>query len=82
MQQALNQWGVDYLIIDDSIQIHGKQYIKDAMVQTKNDHRIAMAGAIAALLNKNGQNIDVPMCVKKSYPDFFDDYKALGALIN
>lgn len=82
MQQALNQWGVDYLIIDDSIQIQGKQYIKDATVETKNDHRIAMAGAIAALLNKNGQNIDVPMCVKKSYPDFFDDYKTLGALIN
>lgn len=82
MEQALKLWGVDYLIINDSIQIHGKQQINYAIVHTNNDHRIAMAGATAALLNINGQNIDMPLCVNKSYPDFFDDYQALGALIN
>jgi 3-phosphoshikimate 1-carboxyvinyltransferase len=47
--------------------------VSSAKVWAHNDHRIAMACAIAALTSKNGVDIDGAECVSKSYPNFFDD---------
>jgi len=42
-----------------------------------NDHRIAMALAIAALNSQKGVKIEGAECVSKSYPKFFRDLTAL-----
>ncbi|MFA6489093.1 MAG: chorismate synthase [Candidatus Micrarchaeia archaeon] len=42
-----------------------------------NDHRIAMALAIAALNSQKGVSIEGAECVSKSYPKFFEDLEAL-----
>ena len=48
-------------------------------VSAWNDHRIAMAAAIAASRCEGGVGITGALqAVKKSYPDFFGDYRALG----
>jgi 3-phosphoshikimate 1-carboxyvinyltransferase len=47
-----------------------------AAVETYNDHRIAMAFAIAGLKTP-GIRIKDPGCVAKTYPGFFDDLKSL-----
>ena len=44
-----------------------------------NDHRIAMAVAIAALNSEKGVRIKGAECVSKSYPGFFSDLESLMA---
>ena len=43
-----------------------------------NDHRIAMAAAIAATACSNEVILTGAQCVEKSYPKFFDEYRRLG----
>jgi 3-phosphoshikimate 1-carboxyvinyltransferase len=51
--------------------------LRGGIVDSHNDHRIAMACAIAALNSERGVRIKNSLCVAKSYPSFFED---LGAL--
>ena len=52
-----------------------------AIIDSHGDHRIAMAGAVAALKSKKGMGIDGGECVSKSYPRFFEDLKSIGGQI-
>jgi 3-phosphoshikimate 1-carboxyvinyltransferase len=45
--------------------------------QAHNDHRMAMALAVAALVSRDGVTIDDEACVAKSYPEFFADLASL-----
>lgn len=56
----------DTFVIDGNIKLNGGE------VSSHNDHRIAMALAIAALKTKSGIILDNPACVNKSYPDFWN----------
>ena len=47
-------------------------------VDSVNDHRIAMAAAIAATVCKEDVTILGAECVKKSYPKFWEEYARLG----
>ena len=47
-------------------------------VDAANDHRIAMAAAIAATVCKNDVTILMADCVSKSYPQFWEEYSRLG----
>lgn len=47
-------------------------------VASRNDHRIAMAAAIAATACKNPVTILGAECSAKSYPQFWDEYARLG----
>jgi 3-phosphoshikimate 1-carboxyvinyltransferase len=46
-------------------------------VDPHNDHRIAMACAVAALASEKGARINWERCVAKSYPGFFRDLESL-----
>lgn len=48
------------------------------VVDGANDHRIAMAAAIAATAARDKVTILGAQCVKKSYPSFWEEYKRLG----
>ncbi|MBE6976194.1 MAG: 3-phosphoshikimate 1-carboxyvinyltransferase [Ruminococcaceae bacterium] len=48
------------------------------VVDAMNDHRIAMASAIAATACSQPVTIRGAECVAKSYPKFWEDYKLLG----
>lgn len=47
-------------------------------VDAHNDHRIAMAAAIAATACREDVIILGAQCVEKSYPRFFEEYRKLG----
>jgi 3-phosphoshikimate 1-carboxyvinyltransferase len=47
-------------------------------VYAANDHRIAMAAAIAATVAMGPVTILGAECVQKSYPGFWEDYKQAG----
>ncbi|MBE6959666.1 MAG: 3-phosphoshikimate 1-carboxyvinyltransferase [Ruminococcaceae bacterium] len=49
-------------------------------VDTCNDHRIAMAAAIAATVCTEAVTVLGAECVTKSYPGFWEEYKLLGGL--
>lgn len=62
----------------DSLTIHGPSPLHGAIVDSHNDHRIAMACTIAALNAKGVTRIKNPECISKSYPNFIKDLQALG----
>jgi 3-phosphoshikimate 1-carboxyvinyltransferase len=68
---------VDVELNGDLMTIKGGSEIKGAKVSSHNDHRIAMATAIAALAGKGNTIIENAEAVKKSYPDFYKDLKAV-----
>jgi len=51
--------------------------VKGATVSSHNDHRIAMATAVAGLSAKGITNISGAEAVKKSYPDFYRDIASI-----
>ena len=51
--------------------------IKGGDVVSHDDHRIAMALAIAALGAEDKVTIKDAHCVSKSYPNFFDDLRSI-----
>jgi 3-phosphoshikimate 1-carboxyvinyltransferase len=70
--------GAKIEVLDDIIRITGSpDGIKGAEVNSHNDHRIAMACAVAGLCSTDGVNIHGAECVNKSYPRFFEDLRSL-----
>ena len=51
-------------------------------VDCRNDHRIAMMAAIAAIRCKEPVTLIGAECVAKSYPDFWDHYRMLGGVVH
>ena len=77
----LNVLGVNYRIVADSIFIEGKGKVHGGTIATYNDHRMSMAGAIAACIASSEIIIDNITCVAKSYPNFFNDLKELSVSV-
>ena len=51
-------------------------------VDCRNDHRIAMMAAVAAIRCKEPVTLAGAECVAKSYPDFWDHYRMLGGVFH
>ncbi len=73
----LNQLGADSSATKNTLTVYAGQY-HSCIIDTANDHRIAMAAAIAATVADGPVTILGAECVAKSYPTFWDDYKILG----
>lgn len=69
--------GLEISIKDDVMFISGRTKLIGAEVSSCNDHRIAMALAIAATKAEGITTIDQAEAVNKSYPDFFDHLNQL-----
>lgn len=62
----------------DSLTITGVSHFTGGVTDSHNDHRIAMALAVAATRAEGDVIISGAGSVKKSYPHFFNDYERLG----
>lgn len=63
----------------DRMVIHGTGGLSGGcVVSAYNDHRIAMALAVAASCAARPVEIQGAECIQKSYPGFFKDFKRLG----
>lgn len=58
--------------------IKGTKFFTGGIVESWNDHRIAMAMAIASIKCKNPLIIKNADCVNKSYPNFWKDFMKVG----
>ena len=74
--------GVEIGLKENMMIIQGGKAVKGAKIHSHHDHRIAMACAIAALRADAETIIEEAMAVKKSYPDFYNDLKLLGASVS
>ncbi|GAB1475715.1 3-phosphoshikimate 1-carboxyvinyltransferase [Bacillota bacterium] len=72
--EALKALGADITEGENFLAIKGVDEFNGGTVDPHKDHRIAMAGALAAIKCRNPVRILDPGCVKKSYPDFFKDF--------
>lgn len=79
LQDEFDKMGVTIDLQDDNMVIHGGEIVKGADVHSHHDHRIAMACAVAGLKADSEMIIEEAQAVKKSYPDFYNDLKKLGA---
>ncbi len=75
--ENLRNIGVEIEELEDGMVIKGKQKIKGGIVDSFNDHRIAMGFAILGLISEEGITIKNADCVFISYPNFFEDLEKL-----
>lgn len=76
LSSEFGRMGVTVNVEPDRIEIEGSQP-RAARVDSHNDHRIAMACAVAALGAAGDVAIASAGCVTKSYRDFFEDLESI-----
>ena len=82
MLEELNKMGANITESPDSMTIYGVNELKGCIVDSHNDHRVAMALAMAATVCDSDVKILNAECVSKSYPHFWEDYIKLGGSID
>ena len=79
---VLGAMGADITEFPDSLTIRGKEVLSGGVtVDSWADHRIAMMAAAAATKCLAPVTVLGAECVSKSYPRFWEDYRALGGTI-
>lgn len=76
--ENLKAMGCDITATDDGFIINGGQPPHGTEIKTHKDHRIAMSFAVAALNASGDTEIDDPLCVSISFPDFFSKLDMLA----
>lgn len=81
LQEEFGKMGIEITLQDDLMLIKGGTGIKGAQVHSRHDHRIAMACAVAGLKAAGEVVIAEADAINKSYPDFYEHLKQLGAVV-
>lgn len=77
MAAELTKMGADIEELPDGMRIRGKTNLKGARVNSHNDHRIAMALSIAALIAEGETIIEGTEAVDISFPEFYPTLERL-----
>lgn len=67
---------------ETDLRIEGRGRLAGGTADGCGDHRIVMAAALAAVISDGPVTIEGAQAVRKSYPNFFEDYRALGGRID
>ena len=79
----LNKLGANIVEKEDGLIVTGVEKLQGGVeVWSHKDHRIAMTLAIASTRCEEPIVIKDYECIAKSYPHFFEDFKALGGDVN
>ena len=81
MKEELNKLGANIKELPDGMIINGVERLKGNIVDSHNDHRVAMALAMASLKCDGEIKILNAQCVSKSFPHFWEVFEALGGKI-
>lgn len=79
--ETISDLGGDIMLGDDSFKVYGNPTMTGGVVSSYNDHRIAMAAAIASCICEEPVIIEDAQAVNKSYPNFYEDFAALGGVL-
>lgn len=78
---GLNTLGGDVTETAEGLDIKGARKLHGGVVDSFNDHRIAMALAVAASGATGEVTIKGSESVQKSYPEFWKDFSKLGGIV-
>ena len=78
----LSKMGVEIKSKDDQLVIEGPSRLRGAVIESHGDHRIAMAGVTAGLAAKGTSKVVDAQTISKSYPNFLQDLRILGAKLD
>lgn len=78
MALGLSKMGVELEEFSDGLSIKGKTPLKGAFIDSHEDHRIAMAFAIASLIAQGKTTIKGIFSVNISFPRFFESLRKLA----
>jgi len=81
LETALTSIGANIRNLNGKIEVEGCMPLKGGKADSFNDHRIAMALAIAAFGSRSPVIINGMECINKSYPGFINDFITLGGNI-
>ncbi|WP_439505888.1 3-phosphoshikimate 1-carboxyvinyltransferase [Sediminibacterium sp.] len=87
LQKEFSKLGVEVKLQDNLMLITGLRnglamgQIKQAIIHSHHDHRIAMAAAIAALKAETAVTIEAAEAINKSYPAFYNHLQKLGVIV-
>lgn len=73
--------GADVTERPDGLAVRGVERLAGGVVDSANDHRIAMSAAVASTVCRGSVTVLGARCVDKSYPGFWDDFESLGARV-
>jgi 3-phosphoshikimate 1-carboxyvinyltransferase len=79
LKEEFGKMGIEIQLHNDEMYITGNE-VTGATINPHNDHRIAMACAVAGLRAKGNTIIDNPEVVNKSYPGYFTDLQKLQVI--
>ncbi|HEX7332725.1 MAG TPA: 3-phosphoshikimate 1-carboxyvinyltransferase [Pyrinomonadaceae bacterium] len=74
----LRAMGAEVEEFEDGLSVSGPTQLHGALIDSRHDHRIAMAFAIAALIAKGETEIAGSECVAISFPEFFPLLESLA----
>lgn len=74
----LKRLGVSVRVSGDDLVVRGVERVKSGIVSSFGDHRVAMAFSLLSLRSEGSVVIEDPLCVGKSYPNFWDELNSLG----
>ena len=77
----LRKFGVNTKLFPDEIMIISPKKLKNALLDSHNDHRLFMSFVIAAMLTEKSV-VDGVESVDVSYPSFVQDMKRIGAKLS
>ncbi len=77
MTENLTRMGADVEATEDGMIIHGGSSLQGAIIDSHQDHRVAMSFAVAALAAEGETEIRDAECVSISYPEFYQDLASL-----
>src|SRR5579884_4043530 len=78
MADNLRRMGARVEVYPDGLAVGGRQPLRGAHVDSRGDHRIAMACAVAALGARGETAIEGAECVAVSFPGFFETLEQLA----
>lgn len=81
LQEEFGKMGIAIDLHGDEMLVHGGTGIKGAVVSSHNDHRIAMACAVAALTADAPVTVEDAEAINKSYPEFYEHLEKIGGKI-
>lgn len=82
LQEEFGKMGIAIDLHGDEMLVHGGTGIKGTVVSSHNDHRIAMACAVAALTADAPVIIEDAEAINKSYPEFYEHLEKIGGIVN
>jgi 3-phosphoshikimate 1-carboxyvinyltransferase len=78
LSEEFGALGAELIVEGDLMTVRGRGALAGGRVDSRGDHRIAMAAAIASLYCRSPVEIGGAECVSKSWPTFFEDMATIA----